>query len=241
MQSKKNPKLNLEQYRFLFFQVGLVCTLAFIIGVISFTTESEANLDIPSELVDHESELFDISATFRKPRQEKQLVVKSIPTPNPNPIPDSDPKPCKRKKIIIPTGNFIDDPNGTELGEPIEKAEPIPLVLAEKYPVFYGCDANMTNEELKECFNYQIRKWVMDNVNYPTLARSMGIQGKVHVKFVIDVDGFVSDVEVVRSVDPLLDAEAVRVIKTIRPMEAGKHRGLSVPIMMTVPINFRVQ
>ena len=73
---------------------------------------------------------------------------------------------------------------------------------------------------------------------YPPMAKEYNITGKVYVRFVVDKSGSVTNVEVVRGVDKSLDAEAVRVIKSLPKYKPGKQRGKAVKVMFTVPINF---
>ena len=87
----------------------------------------------------------------------------------------------------------------------------------------------------------ELRKFIAINVKYPSQAKKKGIQGKVYVKFVVDKTGAVSNVEVVRSVDPLLDAEAVRVLSSLPDWTPGENEGKPVNVHFTVPINFQLQ
>lgn len=79
------------------------------------------------------------------------------------------------------------------------------------------------------------------NVIFPKIAEENGIQGKVVVSFVIDIDGSVTDVQVVQSVHPALDKEAMRVIKNMPKWIPGKHDGKAVQVKYSVPINFYYQ
>ncbi|MGB0175696.1 MAG: energy transducer TonB, partial [Owenweeksia sp.] len=72
-------------------------------------------------------------------------------------------------------------------------------------------------------------------------ARQMGIQGRVYVDFVIERNGSISNVTVVRGVDPLLDDEAVRVIKSLPKFQPAKQRGKPVRMRFTMPFNLRLQ
>ena len=85
------------------------------------------------------------------------------------------------------------------------------------------------------------REYIGKNLTYPDEAAKKEISGKVFVKFIIETDGSVSNVEVVKGVDPLLDAEAMRVIKASPNWEAGKQRGTKVRVAFTFPINFALQ
>lgn len=79
------------------------------------------------------------------------------------------------------------------------------------------------------------------NVIFPKIAEEEGIQGKVVVSYVIDVDGSVSDVQVVQSVHPALDKEAMRVVKNMPKWIPGKQDGKAVQVKYSLPINFYYQ
>lgn len=82
------------------------------------------------------------------------------------------------------------------------------------------------------------QKWIAQNIKYPTEAITNKIQGKVFVKFVIEKDGSVSNVKVIRGVAPSLDAEAVRVVKNMPKWTPGTQKGKAVRVSYTLPINF---
>lgn len=84
-------------------------------------------------------------------------------------------------------------------------------------------------------------KYLADNVKYPVAAQEKGIQGKVICQFVIDKDGKITDIEVVRSVSHVLDAEAIRVIKMMPNWVPGQQRGKTVKVKYTLPVNFRLE
>ena len=113
----------------------------------------------------------------------------------------------------------------------------------EELPIYPGCEAAVASsrDEGFACFNRMILALVGRNAVYPKKARQKGIQGNVYVRFIIEKDGYVSNVEVVRSVDPELDAEAVRVIKMLPRMEPAKVNGKPVRITYTIPISFRLK
>ncbi len=84
-------------------------------------------------------------------------------------------------------------------------------------------------------------KFLNESVKYPKYAIKNGIQGKVFCTLVIDTDGSIKNVEVVKSVHPLLDKEAVRVIESMPKWTPGYDRGKAVRVKYTLPINFRLQ
>ena len=84
-------------------------------------------------------------------------------------------------------------------------------------------------------------KFLMKNAKYPTISQENGVQGKVSVKFVIEKDGSIADPVVVRGVDPYLDKEALRVVKSMPKWKPGKQRGKPVRVSYTVPVIFKLQ
>lgn len=79
------------------------------------------------------------------------------------------------------------------------------------------------------------------NIKYPEVAEECGIQGRVLVTFIVKKDGSLSDVRVAKSVDPSLDKEAVRIIKSMPKWNPGIHKGKYVNVKFTLPVTFRNQ
>jgi protein TonB len=99
--------------------------------------------------------------------------------------------------------------------------------VVEKMPEFPGGSAGLM-------------KWLSDNVKYPAKAEEGGIQGRVVCTFVIERDGSVTDVRVARSIEPLLDNEAVRVLSKMPKWNPGTQNGKPVRVKYTVPVTFRL-
>ncbi len=87
----------------------------------------------------------------------------------------------------------------------------------------------------------ELMKFLQRNVKYPTAAQQAGIQGKVVVEFTVKKDGSVADIKVIRSVNPELDAEAMRVISVMPKWKPGEQRGTPVDARFELPINFHLQ
>ncbi len=119
--------------------------------------------------------------------------------------------------------------------------EVLSFAVVESVPVFPGCEDAKDNNERKLCFQQNILRFVSRNFEFPEMARQMGIQGRVYVNFVIERDGSVSNVEVVRGIDALLDDEAVRVVKKLPKFTPAKQRGKPVRMSFTLPINAKLQ
>ena len=101
------------------------------------------------------------------------------------------------------------------------------FVVVEEQPEFPGGNAAMM-------------KFLGDNIRYPVIAQENGIQGRVICNFVVERDGSITDVQVVRGVDPSLDREAVRVIQQMPRWKPGKQRGSAVRVRFTLPVVFRL-
>jgi protein TonB len=100
--------------------------------------------------------------------------------------------------------------------------------VVEQAPEFIGGDRAM-------------RRWIGKRLKYPSLAEQNQVQGVVIVQFVVGRDGQIREVEVVRSVDPLLDTEAVRMVSEMPAWNPGKQGGVPVSVRFTMPVAFRLQ
>lgn len=86
-----------------------------------------------------------------------------------------------------------------------------------------------------------LMQYLGSNIKYPVVAEENGVQGRVVCTFVVEKDGSITDVRVVKSVDPSLDKEAVRVVKGMPRWIPGKQNGAAVRVKYTVPVTFRLQ
>lgn len=106
-----------------------------------------------------------------------------------------------------------------------EETEEVIFVVVENQPEFPGGQAAMM-------------KFLADSIQYPKIAVENGIQGRVICNFVVMKDGSVSDVQIVRGVDPVIDKEAVRVLKLMPNWKPGTQRGKAVNVRYTLPVVF---
>ena len=83
-------------------------------------------------------------------------------------------------------------------------------------------------------------KYIMENMKYPKQAMKEGIQGRVAVSFIVEKDGSISDVKPILSVHPLLNKEAVRVVKSMPKWSPGKHNGKPVRVRFNLPVMFKL-
>ena len=109
-----------------------------------------------------------------------------------------------------------------------EKKEEKVFTAVEQMPQFPGGEA-------------ELMKYISNNIKYPTMAMENNIQGRVVVQFVVTSTGKIGEVKVVRSKDPDLDKEAVRVVKSLPNFIPGKMNGQAVNVWYTLPITFKLQ
>lgn len=86
-----------------------------------------------------------------------------------------------------------------------------------------------------------LMQYLAKNIKYPPIAQENGTQGRVSCQFVVNKDGSIVDVKVLRGVDPYLDKEAIRVISAMPKWKPGMQRGKPVRVKYTVPVMFRLQ
>lgn len=138
-------------------------------------------------------------------------------------------------QISIATVEGTNDKNAVDIAELkehkviVEEKEPEkPFVSVEQMPQFPGGDA-------------ELMKFIGSNLKYPTIAAENGIEGRVVIRFVVSKEGTVTDAQVVRSLDPSCDKEAIRVVKSMPKWVPGKQNGRNVPVYYTLPVLFKLQ
>lgn len=130
-----------------------------------------------------------------------------------------------------------DDANGEVLKAKEVIAEPEPPKHEEENKVFDIVE----QQPMFPGGNTALMKYLSEHTKYPVVAQENGVQGRVTVQFVVEKDGSISDVHVLRGVDPSLDKEAVRVVKSMPRWTPGKQNGINVRVNYRVPVLFRLQ
>lgn len=135
----------------------------------------------------------------------------------------SNPEPVKAEEI-----KHMDEVVVVGYGNDVQPDTEEPLKVADKMPGFPGGQAAL--------FQYLAR-----SIKYPVIAQTNKEQGKVVLQMVIGKNGAISNIKVLTSVSPSLDAEAVRVISNMPKWKPGMHQGKAVPVQYTIPVTFRLQ
>lgn len=225
MDVKKSPKASLEDKKFLFVLMGLVMVLSL--------------LYIGFEWTDREIKVYQADNTNLNAEEEIEVVqtAQELPPPPPPPAPEVvEVLNVVENNVEVASVNINteDDKNKEVVIAPVasapiqEEDEQVVFQVVEKMPSFPGGDVALF-------------KFLGDNVKYPVIAQENGVQGRVICQFVVNKDGSIVDVEVVRSVDPSLDKEAIRVIKSMPKWSPGQQRGKPVRVKYTLPVNFKLQ
>lgn len=227
MEIKKSPKADLEKKKGLFFEIGLTLAL----GMLLFAFEWKSSSD--------EVGAFEIAP-------EEQIEEEIIPITQqmlkPPPPPPPAPKLTDLIDIVEDDTNIDED---LEIIDAEDESENTPVQDVTDFGDYDGEDTGenevfMVVEEMPTFPGGNVQKWISKNVKYPQLALENGIQGKVFIQFVIEKDGSITGVKVIRGVDASLDKEAIRVVQAMPKWKPGSQRGKSVRVSYTLPINFQL-
>jgi len=155
----------------------------------------------------------------------------------------------------IKEGAFvIHDSTGLVINEGIYRADTIfqqTLIQEEKeevfkvvetMPKFPGCDENTLDEEEKRrCATKKMLTYIYTNIKYPVDARENGIQGSAIIRFVVDKTGEITKVQTVRGICESIEAECLRLVKSMPTWNPGTQRGKAVKVQFNLPIKFKLQ
>ena len=193
-------------------------------------TDSIASLDSAAEMVDPALEAKESAHSIQAEVKPEPKVENKKPEPEPKPATSSGKvestsqsaaKPEPAKPVEATTSN------NAAAESQATKADAIHEVVDEP-PSFPGGDAARI-------------AFLSNNLKYPAVAMEQGIQGRVVTQFVVDKDGSITDVKVVRSLDPMLDKEAVRLVKSMPKWTPGKLNGSPVRVKYILPLSFRLE
>lgn len=228
MNIKKSKEASLENKKLTYLLMGFAFVLSLCFVALEWTEKQVTVYDIIQEF-GFEEEIDDIMQTQQDntpppPQPEQQIQeIEAL-----NVVEDN----VETQHIEI---NTEDNDTKIEIAAPVqqvveeEEVEEEVFVVVEKMPEFPGGQAALF-------------KFLSENVKYPVIAQENGIQGRVICQFVVNKDGSIVDVEVVRTGgDASLDKEAVRVIKSMPKWHPGQQRGKPVRVKYTVPVNFKLQ
>ena len=229
MEVKKSEKASLENKRLLFVEIGFVVALAVVLGAFEFSTKDGkvATLEAENQEIVEDEMVPITQETPPPPPETPKIPILSDQID----IVDDDLKIEDNILNLEDSGNLgVDIIDYVEaVKEEVVEEEAIPFQLVEEKPSFMGGDANTFS------------KWVNERLVYPEIAKENGVQGRVMLQFTVNPDGSVSNVKVLRGVDPTLDKEAVRVVSSSPKWKAGKQRDRAVKVTYTFPVIFQLR
>ena len=228
MEVKKSPKADLEKRRGLFLEIGLVVILA--AALVAFNVRSydkevkEVNLRSATMEIDADIIQTDQPDEPPPPPEEPEQVVTDLT------VVENDADLTNEVGII----NAEDNANKAQEEftrvvvdeEEVEEEEEVFLVVEEDPDFPGGLGA--------------LSQFIADNIKYPELAKQNNITGRVFVSFVVEKDGSVGQVKVLRDIGGGCGAEAVRVVKSMPKWKPGKQRGKPVRTQFNLPVNFEL-
>ena len=230
MEIKKTPKADLENKKLLFREIGLVAVLGIVLLAFEWSTKEKKELmDLTGnvQVIEEEQVINTQEQQETPPEMPKIPVLSDIID-----IVDDD--------IEIKDDMLISLEDNANLGveimdyvaevvDEVVEEDAIPFALVEEKPKFQGGDANTFS------------KWVNSRLVYPEIAKENGVQGRVTLQFTVNTDGSVSNVQVLRGVDPSLDKEAVRIVSSSPKWEPGRQRERPVKVTYTFPVIFQLR
>ncbi len=226
MEEKKSPKANLENKKLMFIQIGMIISL--LIAWMAFEHKSYDRREIDPSLLNRTVEV-----------DEEMVEITNQEEQKPQPV--EVPKQTTQLEIVQDDVEVEDIEINADVdqNEVIEEYVPVEVEeeevqeqeifqIVEEMPAYPGGDA-------------KLMEYVAKNIKYPQIARETGIQGRVFVGFVVEPDGSVSNVKVLRGIGGGCDEEAMRVVKSMPKWKPGKQRGKAVRVSYMLPVNFKLQ
>ncbi|WP_367393014.1 energy transducer TonB [Lewinella sp. LCG006] len=246
----KYPSVDVFRYQPVFLRLGLVCSLAFTFLAFNWTqfTAPSPNIIGAGEYWDDE-------------------IDNAPPITNHPPPPPPPPPPPKFEAVVDP--NIVDtltfrsgDIGGNTPVAPSTISRPIPpkyipppppivdngpdlVIIAEKMPVFGDC-AGMEDEASKrQCSDRAIMAFIGQHVRYPAIAKENGVSGTAVIRFVVEKDGSLTQIEIVRDPGATLGQEAQRVVQLMADSapkwSPGKQQGRPVRVQFNLPVRFKLE
>ena len=225
MEEKKSPKANLENKKLMFTQIGLIISL--LVAWLAFEHKSYDKREIDPSLLNREVVVDEEMVEITKQEEQK-------------PQPVEVPKQTTQLEIVQDDVETED----IEINADVEQNEVI-----EEYVAPEVVEEEVVEQEIFQIVEEMpaypggeraLLEYVAKNIKYPQIARETGIQGRVFVGFVVEPDGSVSNVKILRGIGGGRDEEAMRVIKSLPKWKPGKQRGKAVRVSYQIPVVFKL-
>lgn len=228
MEEKKTSKADLENKRLIFTEIGLVIGLALMLFAFEWKTYEKSVVEVTSRQVENVSEDI-IPITEQKVKPPPPAPVKQVVKINivdDNITVDEDITIDVEANENTQVEAYVAPVKGIAEEESAEEAQI--FMVVESMPEYPGGEP-------------ALYAYLSENIKYPQMAKESGIQGRVFVTFVVERDGRVTDVRVLRGIGGGCDEEAIRVVEGMPKWTPGKQRGKSVRVQYNLPVKFTLQ
>lgn len=225
MRTLKSSKADLEDKKFIFKEIGLILVLAVILLAFEMKSYEKHEIDLLSQRVDVTQE-------------EMVEITLHEKTPPPPPIP------IQQTSVIEIVENDIEIEQEIEIDVEANQEtiiqEYIPINVIEEEEVAEEEQVFVIVESMPEFPGGEAARlaYLNENMKYPMMARESGIQGRVFMTFVVEKDGSITDVRVLRGIGGGCDEAALKVVQNMPRWIPGKQRNVPVRVQFNMPINF---
>ena len=228
MEIKKSESANLENKKFTWILLGFVLVLAAHFVAFEWTQYEQ---EFSGDIIDSGDIIL-----------EEEIVPITMPEKKTVPPP---PQAVSQAEVL----NIVEDDadieettivSNEDQAEFVEITDDVPIVVEEpeeEDQIFQVVEEDATFPG----GTAELMKYLQKNIKYPSICQEQGIQGRVIVQFVVEKDGSITDVQVIKAINPYLDKEAVRVVSTMPKWSPGKQAGKPVRVFFTLPVVFRLQ
>ncbi|MEM6643529.1 MAG: energy transducer TonB [Bacteroidota bacterium] len=211
MEPKKNPRIDLSRKTGMFLNVGMALSLLIVIVAFEWKSYDDAGLMDLGNIDDDFEDILEIPPTEQPPPPPPKVQVPEI--------------------IEVPDEEEIEEEIEVELDVEVTEETVVEEIVFEEAPEEENVDEIFTIVEESASFPGGLSAWaqfLQKELNYPRQAQRMGIEGRVFVQFIVERDGSLTDVQVVKGIGAGCDEEALRVIKNGPKWKPGKQRGKPV-------------
>jgi len=223
MEIKKNPKANLEKFKMMFLGLSMIMSIGALVMAFQWSSSSASNEFGLDQNIEEEEMMEITRQDLQEPEPEQPQEQQQQQTIEIIEIVDNTEDVNEDAEF-----NFdFDEDEEVNYEDTEEEVEDQIFVYVKNMPEFPGGQL-------------ALRRYIADHVVYPAVARENGIQGTVYLRFEVTKTGSVGKVELQKGVDPLLDEEAIRVIKGLPKFTPGEQNGKKVNVWYSIPVTFKL-
>lgn len=211
MEPKKNPKIDLSRQSGMFLNIGMALSLLIVIVAFEWKDYDDSGLMDLGNVDDDFEDIIDIPPTEQPPPPPPKVQIPEI--------------------IEVPDEEEIEEEIEVELDVEVTEETVVEDIIFEEAPEEENVDEIFTIVEESASFPGGLSAWaefLKDNLKYPRQAQRMGIEGRVFIQFIVERDGSLTDIHVIKGIGAGCDEEAVRVLKESPKWKPGKQRGQAV-------------